>query len=124
MGAFFERYDVLVTPTLAHPPARVGELALKPAERIGLSVLRRAPVRAVLLAALRDLAAKSLEKTPNTMLFNMTGQPAMSVPLAWGEGGLPVGVQFVGRFGAEATLFRLAGQLEAAQPWASRRPAL
>ncbi len=124
VGAFFERYDVLVTPTLAHPPARVGELALKPAERVGLSVLRRAPVRAVLLAALRDLAAKSLEKTPNTMLFNMTGQPAMSVPLAWGEGGLPVGVQFVGRFGAEATLFRLAGQLEAARPWASKRPAL
>ena len=124
VGAFFERYDVLVTPTLAHPPARVGELALSPAERVGLAVMRRAPVRAVLLAALRDLAAKSLEKTPNTMLFNMTGQPAMSVPLTWGEGGLPVGVQFVGRFGAEATLFRLAGQLEVARPWAARRPTL
>ncbi len=123
-GAFFERYDVHVSPTLAHPPARIGELAIKPAERIGLAALRKAPVRAVLLAVMRDLAAKSFEKTPNTMLYNMTGQPAMSVPLAWSGQGLPIGVQFAGRFGAEATLLRLAGQLEEARPWADRRPKL
>jgi amidase len=54
---------------------------------------------------------------PNTQAFNNTGQPAMTVPLAWSKGGLPIGVQFVGRMADEATLFRLAGQLEAASPW-------
>jgi len=54
---------------------------------------------------------------PNTQAFNNTGQPAMTVPLAWSSAGLPIGVQFAARMGAEAMLFRLAGQLEQAQPW-------
>lgn len=124
IGRFFERYDVLVTPTLAHPPARIGELALKPYERIGLAALRRAAPRKVLKRVLADVADKSLEKTPNTMLFNMTGQPAMSVPLATSAEGLPIGVQFVGRFGDEATLLRLASRLESERPWFSRLPKL
>jgi amidase len=57
-----------------------------------------------------------------TMLANATGQPAMSVPVTIGDGGLPSGAQFIGRFGDEATLFRLAGQLERAYPWAHRHP--
>jgi amidase len=55
-------------------------------------------------------------------MFNVTGQPAMSIPLYWTEAGLPIGVQLVGRFAEDATLFRLAGQLERARPWFDRLP--
>ena len=59
---------------------------------------------------------------PFTPLFNVTGQPAMSVPLHWNDAGLPIGMQFVARLGDDATLIRLAGQLERARPWFERRP--
>jgi Asp-tRNA(Asn)/Glu-tRNA(Gln) amidotransferase A subunit family amidase len=65
-----------------------------------------------------------MEFSPYTALYNMTGQPSVSVPLHWTPDGLPVGVLFSARFGEDATLFRLAAQLEATQPWASRKPKL
>ena len=74
------------------------------------------------LGVIKPLAAKTFEYIPYTPLFNATGQPAMSVPLHWNAAGLPIGVQFVARFGADARLFRLAGQLERAAPWFDRRP--
>ncbi|MDH3307166.1 MAG: amidase [Acidimicrobiia bacterium] len=115
-------YDVVVTPTLAKPPVMIGELDPTPAENTMMKVLARAPVRKALDQVLKQVAGGNMDPVPNTMLFNMTGQPAMSVPLFWTDGGLPIGVQFVGRWGDEATLFRLASQLEAARPWWNKRP--
>ncbi|MBM4343205.1 MAG: amidase [Deltaproteobacteria bacterium] len=122
MGAFHQRYDVLVSPTLAHPPARLGELGVKPSERLGLAVLRTVPLRSAIEAALAQLAAHNFEKTPNTQIFNQTGQPALSLPLHWSPDGLPVGVQFSAAMGGEGVLLRLAAQLEAARPWIDRKP--
>ena len=65
---------------------------------------------------------RAMEFVPFTPICNVTGQPAISVPLFWNAGGLPTGTHFVARYGEEATLFRLAAQLEAARPWAERRP--
>ena len=122
MGAFHKRYDVLLTPTLAHPPVRLGELGLKPADRFALAALRALPLRPAILAALAQLATDNFEKTPNTQIFNQTGQPAISLPLHMSPDGLPIGVQFSSAYGDEATLLRLAAQLEEAQPWIDRRP--
>ncbi|MCU0916662.1 MAG: amidase family protein, partial [Planctomycetes bacterium] len=74
------------------------------------------------LAGIEALADQVFQFIPYTPVFNATGQPAMSVPLHWNNDGLPIGMQFVGRYGGEATLFRLAGQLEAAKPWIDRMP--
>ena len=122
VAAFFESHDVFLTATMAQPPAKVGELAIQPGERRTLAVLRVLNLNALIQTALSKLATGKLAYTPNTQLFNQTGQPAMSVPLYWNDAGLPIGVQFAGRFGDEGTLFRLAGQLEEARPWATRMP--
>jgi amidase len=124
VGQFFENYDVLVTPTMATPPFKTGALQPKPHERALLKALGRLRAGNVLklMGALEQTADQIFDAIPYTPLFNVTGQPAMSVPLYWNAGNLPIGIHFVGRFGDEATLFRLAGQLEQARPWSSRRP--
>ena len=103
IARFFVNYDVWLTPTLAEPPLPLGSFAPQPGNP--LYGLQRATAF-----------------VPFTPICNATGQPAMSVPLYWSAEGLPVGTHFAARFGDEATLFRLAAQLEAARPWASRRP--
>lgn len=105
IARFLQRVDVWLTPTLAEPPVPLGTFD-PPAEN-PLQALRRAE-----------------DFVPFTPICNATGQPAMSVPLYWNSEGLPIGVQFIGRFGDEATLFRLAGQLESARPWMGRIPKL
>jgi amidase len=126
IGALFARHDVLLTPTLAAPPPRIGELAPTPTEARLLKALGMfGSGKLIEAAGLVDrMAAEAFAWMPWTPLSNATGQPAMSVPLHWNAQGLPIGVHFVGRFGDEATLFRLAAQLELARPWLARLPDL
>lgn len=97
-------YDLWLTPTLSEPPPPLGEMV-----------------------STVDDPLRSMTRSSQTVRYphvtaNFTGNPAMSVPLWWNADGLPIGVHFLGRFGDEATLFRLASQLETARPWSSRIP--
>jgi amidase len=124
MGQFFQKYDLYLTPTTAYPPPKIGELNPKPSETALMKVVNKLSLGGLLKASgiPEQLAEKSLEKMPFTQLANFTGLPAMSVPLHWTADGLPVGSHFIAPAGDEATLFRLAAQLEKAQPWFDRRP--
>ena len=122
VAAFFDRFDILLTATAARPPVAIGELALTRGERAQLGALRALPLRRLLMKAVDEMARGPLAATPNTQLFNMTGQPAISLPLWWNATGLPIGTQWVAPFGREDLLLRLAAQLEEARPWSTRRP--
>ncbi|HSM93650.1 MAG TPA: amidase [Anaeromyxobacteraceae bacterium] len=122
LARFFERWDVLVTPTVAQPPVRVGALEPKALERLAMRVAVATRSRVLIDRLFEEVGGRSFDATGFTMPFNQTGQPAMSVPFRVTADGLPLGVQVVGRFGDEATLFRLAAQLEAARPWAHLAP--
>lgn len=103
IAEWMDNYDVWLTPVLAEPPLPIG----------ALDAINGDPLAGFWRA--RDFV-------PFTPIANITGQPAMSVPLFINDAGLPIGVQFAGRCGDEATLFRLAGQLERARPWIDHRP--
>jgi len=124
VGAFFADFDVLLTPTLASPPHLIGALKPTAAEAAILDLVGRLDAGwfMKLTGLAKLLAEKSLGFIPYTPLFNVTGQPAISLPLHWNDAGLPIGMQFVSRWGDEATLFRLAAQLENAKPWFERTP--
>lgn len=124
VGRFFTDYDILVTPTVATPPPRIGALPPSRFEHLQLGLLSALGSGNLIKAAraLDRIAEGAFEFLPWTPVFNANGQPAMSVPLHWNAAGLPVGVHFAARAGAEATLFRLAGQLERARPWFDRVP--
>jgi len=124
VSRFFEDVDVLLTPTLSQPPVPIGSLQPSGSERFMVGLIGRLKAAWLLnaIGIIKPLANKTFDFMPYTPIFNVTGQPAMSVPLYWNEAGLPIGMQFVGRFGDEATLFRLAGQLERAQPWFDHTP--
>ena len=118
---FMGRYDAMLMPTVAAPPVRIGALALRRAEVAQIEVLARLRSKPLIRKAAAEIASSLFEWIPYSPLFNLTGQPAMSVPLSWRDG-LPIGVMFAGRLGADATLLRLAGQLERAHPWREKRP--
>ncbi len=123
LGRFFTEHDLFLTSTLAVPPVAVGELYPSGSKALQLGLLNTLPLKPLLDIALQTLGKSTLAATPNTQLFNQTGCPAMSVPLWWNAAGLPIGVQVAAPLGGEGTLFRLAGQLERARPWADRVPA-
>ena len=102
---FWDDYDLWLTPTLTQPPVPLGWFDFDPATP--------------------HQATTRMEQFPRFTAFaNVTGQPAISLPLCWTAAGLPLGIQLIGRYADEATLFRVAAQLEAARPWADRWPAL
>ena len=105
VAAFHQSYDILICATLGSPAIPVGYLHGDPPDP-------------------RGYARRLFDFMPNTQAFNITGQPAASLPLGMSAGGLPIGVQFVARQGEDALLFGLAGQIERAAPWAGLRPSL
>lgn len=125
LGRFFETFDVMLTPTLARLPLKLGSLTPGIGERAVSRAVRalRAGGALKAMGAVREMAQRAFDFVPFTPPFNASGQPAMSVPLHWHEG-LPVGVHLVGRYADEFTLFQLAGQLERARPWFEQRPSL
>jgi Asp-tRNA(Asn)/Glu-tRNA(Gln) amidotransferase A subunit family amidase len=102
LGAFFEKHDVLLSATIARTSLPLGSVRMD--------------------SDLEQFDEAVRPMTAFTVVCNATGVPAMSVPLAWTDDGLPIGLHFVGRFGAEEMLYSLAGQLEEARPWRDRRP--
>jgi amidase len=104
MAKFHQTYDVILSPTLAKPPVPLGVLSLS--------------------QDLTSFTKERMEFGPFTAFYNASGQPSMSVPLHWTPDGLPIGVMFSSQFGEDAVLFRLAAQLERAQPWMNRKPQL
>ncbi len=104
VGRFQERFDLILSPTLAEPPAPIGKVALA--------------------QPIQDWSAAIGAYSPFTALQNQTGQPAISLPLVWSDAGLPIGVQFAGRVGAEDLLLAFAAELEYARPWFARTPHL
>ena len=104
MGQFMADYDLILSPTLAAPPLKLGRIGLSPD------------------CDFQTWGQRAAVFSPYAQIANMTGQPAMSVPLAMSNGGLPIGVMFLAGYGEEAMLFRVAAQLEAAAPWLGRRP--
>jgi amidase len=105
MAAFHEGWDVLLTPGLATLPVKLGWLDM-------------------MMDDVDEYWRRVFAFSPFTVWFNLTGQPAMMLPLGRSAEGVPIAVQIVGRYGDEATLFRLGAQLEAARPWFERKPAL
>jgi amidase len=121
-----ERYDVILQSTLSSPPVPIGSLQPRGRDLAIVRAASRLPLGRLLTrrSLLIDAARPAFNFSGQTMIANVTGQPAISLPLEWSGDGLPIGMMFTARTGDEATLLRLAGQLEAEYPWAGRSPPL
>lgn len=130
LASFYTRHDLWLTPTLAAPPLPHGALDPPPAQRwvlkglMGSGLLGLLSRTGWLQPVVDGIARDNLTPYPFTQLANLTGTPAMSLPLHWTADGLPLGVQFCAPMGDETTLLQLAAELEQARPWFDRLPAM
>jgi amidase len=124
LAEFHQRYDLWLTPTMAMPPARIGEIGMSKLEKIAVKVFLAGHLAVPVIKSgfAHKMAIENLKWVPFTQIANITGVPAMSVPLHVTKSGLPMGVQFIAAMGEEGLLFQLAGQLERAQPWQKVAP--
>ncbi len=126
LAEFHTSYDLLLTPTLGMRPFKIGAMNNPPMEEISLRVLNALGISSIIryTGMIEKIAEKTFSWIPYAPLANITGQPAMTVPLYWTTEELPVGVMFTAPLGDEGTLFQLAAQLEKAQPWFGKQPKL
>lgn len=122
MHQLHQDYDVILTPTLGSAPMKIAEMEPSWFEHIGMQFINTLRLHPLLIKTgmVEAQVLANLAKLPFTQLANLTGQPAMSVPLYWTKENLPLGVQFMAAMGDEKTLFQLASQLETAHPWFDR----
>ena len=123
-GQFHQQYDIILTPTLAMAPFKIGQLQLTPKERNTLKVASTLKLRTALKGKVDELADKIFEFIPFTPYANLTGQPSISLPLYWNAKGLPIGSMFTAAMGKDGLLLQLAVQLEAAQDWKEKQASL
>lgn len=126
IGQWFEGYDALLQPTMGMPPFKVGAMNPKGFDALQMNLLNRLPIARIAKspAMLMGFASKTFGWMTNTGVYNVTGQPSISLPLHWSKEGLPVGMMLTSRFGRDGLLLQLAAQLEQAQPWYAKRPKL
>ncbi|HZP10968.1 MAG TPA: amidase [Nevskiaceae bacterium] len=126
LDEFHQKFDLFLTPTSAMPPARIGEIVTAPWQHFAMKILLALGLGRVVLKSgiIEQMVTENLKWVPFTQLANLTGTPAMSVPLHLTANGLPIGSHFIAPHGGEGMLFRLAGQLEKAKPWFEKRPAI
>lgn len=123
MEMFFTGHDVILSPTLGSPPVKLGKLKPTKNQIRMINFIRHIPLpKSLKLKIANDLFRETLEFVPYTMLFNVTGQPAMNVPLHWNKNNIPIGVQFAGKQGDDGLLFQLAQQLQEARDWTKKIP--
>jgi amidase len=126
LNRLMQNFDVFLTPTVAAPPPKIGETAAPKSLLILGELASRAGLGRAIIASgyIERLVREKLAWAPFSVLANLTGVPAMSVPLHWTPQGLPMGVHFLAGAGGEGVLFALAGELERAKPWFDRTPPL
>lgn len=124
IGQWFEGYDALLQPTVGMPPFKIGAMKPTGLDALQMNLLNHLPIARIAKspAMLMGFASKTFSWMTNTGVYNVTGQPSISLPLHWSADGLPVGMMLTSRFGHDGLLLQLAAQLEQAQPWFNKRP--